>query len=127
MSAAIPELSWEKSFVHRHTTVGDVDLGEPRLNPVRIELLVPSAVERVRPVAPTAVAADLDHLRTAVEWAVDGWMGSPADNSSDPDRPRQLRVPGVADVVLPQLTSTPTRDVEMSIVNREVDVGDKRR
>ena len=44
-----------------------VDLGHPAADAVRVELVVPRRVERVGEVDALAVAADLDHLRTAVQ------------------------------------------------------------
>src|SRR5207244_12735876 len=44
-----------------------IDLHHPTLYTIRIELLIPRRVERVREVAAPAIAADLDHLRTTVE------------------------------------------------------------
>src|SRR5213078_1933742 len=41
-----------------------IDLHHPTLYTIRIELLIPRRVERVRKVDALAIAADLDHLRT---------------------------------------------------------------
>src|ERR1700704_6389733 len=45
----------------------DVKLRQPSTDALRIELLVPRRIERVRHVHAPAVAADLDHLRSAVQ------------------------------------------------------------
>src|ERR1700738_5616325 len=44
-----------------------VELDHPAVDPVRIELIVDGPVKRVREIDAVAVAADLDHLRPAVE------------------------------------------------------------
>src|SRR4029450_9087255 len=44
-----------------------VPLGPPALDAVRIELVVPRAIQRVGHVDALAVTADLDHLRGAVQ------------------------------------------------------------
>ena len=44
-----------------------IDLRQPALDAVGIELVVPRAIERVGHVDALAVAADLDHLRRAVQ------------------------------------------------------------
>src|SRR4029434_4579592 len=44
-----------------------VDLGQPALDPVGIELVIPRAIQRVGHIDALAVAADLDHLRCAVQ------------------------------------------------------------
>jgi hypothetical protein len=49
-----------------------IDLDHPTLHTVGIELLVPRRVKRVGEIKALAVAADLDHLRAAVEGL--GWL-----------------------------------------------------
>ena len=44
-----------------------VELGHPGADPVGVELIVPRPVQRVGEVDALAVAADLDHLRSARE------------------------------------------------------------
>src|SRR5687767_6703404 len=52
-----------------------VDPGQPSGDPVGVELLIPRAIERIGHVKTLAVAADLDHLRRAVERPVrTRWM-----------------------------------------------------
>ena len=59
---------------------------------IGIELVVPRRVERVGPVDPLAVTADLDHLRTArIRLAVR--VGRTASDTADVDRSRKLRLP----------------------------------
>src|SRR4029453_3172101 len=49
-----------------------VQLAHPALHTIRIELLVDDAVERVGEVDAPAIAADLDHLRPAIQRATLG-------------------------------------------------------
>src|SRR5205814_2239206 len=50
--------------------LGDVQLGHPGADAVRVELLDPCTVDRVGEVYPLAVAGDLDHLRAAAQWLI---------------------------------------------------------
>src|SRR4051794_33192163 len=68
-----------------------VDLAHPAFDPLRIELLFPARVERVRQVDPLAVAAHLDHLRAAVE-LVRGRVARAADDPAEVYGPGRLRV-----------------------------------
>ena len=52
--------------------------------------------------------------------------GLPHD-AADMDRARFLRMKAIRDVVLQHFARAPARDVEKSIVQGEVDVGDQRR
>src|SRR4051794_33088378 len=69
---------------------------------LRVELVVPRRVERVGPVDAFAVAADLDHLRTACI-GVAVRVGRAAYNAADAHRSGKLRLSGIADIVLPHL------------------------
>src|SRR5262249_55408298 len=61
----------KKLFVEFHPAAGvGIDLHHPALYAVGIELLIPGRVKRVGEVDAFAVAADLNHLRAAVEWLV---------------------------------------------------------
>src|SRR6266540_7545507 len=72
---------------------------------VGIELVVPRRVERVGPVDPLAVTADLDHLRTAcIHLAARVWRT--ASDAADVDRARKLRLPLVSDVLLTHLAES---------------------
>src|ERR1700692_2553494 len=65
---------------------------------IGIELVVPRREERVGPVNPLAVTANLDHLRTArIHLAVR--VGRTASDATDVDRARKLRLPRIGDVV----------------------------
>src|SRR5260370_6177321 len=74
-----------------------VDFRDPSPNAVRVELGVPRSVERVRNVNPAAVAAELDHLRRAIEWAALR-MRALRNDTAEPHSTRQPRVQGVAHV-----------------------------
>src|SRR5262249_30014289 len=70
-----------------------------------IELIVPCRVERVGPVDPLAVTANLDHLRTApTRLAVR--VGRTTSNAADVDRACKLRCSWVGDIVLAHLTGS---------------------
>src|SRR5258708_24631160 len=59
---------YKEFFIELHSALGaGIDLHHPTLYTIRIELIVPWRVERIRKVHALTVAADLDHLRTAVE------------------------------------------------------------
>src|SRR5258705_14006854 len=61
-----------------------VDLGQPALDAVGIELIVPRAIQRVGHVEALAVTADLDHLRCTVERFVrTRWMRLAANDASE--------------------------------------------
>src|ERR687891_1033941 len=104
-----------------------IDLDHPALDPVRIELVVDDAVERVREVDPLAVTADLDHLRPAVERPRAPGVGRPRDDTPDPESAGELRLERVRHVVLLQVARAPAGDVEVPVVHRQIDVRDQRR
>src|SRR5580765_7426941 len=86
-----------------------VDLGQPSLDAIGIELLIPRAIERVGHVEAFAVATDLDHLRCAVERFVGTrWMRLAADDASELHRTGLDRVERIGDVELLQLACAPT-------------------
>src|SRR3954468_16217475 len=74
----------EEVGVEAHPPLGvDVQLGHPALDALGIELGVPGQVERIGEVDAPAVAADLDHLRAAVELSAHGGMTLAADDAAD--------------------------------------------
>src|SRR5207245_11415274 len=90
-----------------------IDLHHPTLYTIRIELLIPRRVERVRKVDALAIAADLDHLRTTVERLLGLLRVSrSAHDATEVDRAGLLRACGIGDVVLDELTCPPARNVE---------------
>src|SRR5690606_15186884 len=65
-----------------------VQLGLPGADAVRVELVVPGAVEAVGDVDPLAVPADLDHLRAAGQRQVGaGRVRGAGGDPAEPDRP----------------------------------------
>src|SRR5689334_8899100 len=78
-----------------------IELHQPAIDAFRIELLVDRAVERVREINAPPVAADLDHLRPAVERATPGGrMTGACNDAADSYRTRQLGLERVGDIVL---------------------------
>src|SRR5215472_18882783 len=76
----------------------------------------------------SAVAADLNHLRPAIQRAVlRGRMAGARDGAADAHCAGELGLERVGDIVLPQIAGTPTGRIEKTIVHREVDIGDERR
>ena len=106
-----------------------VELHHPAVDALGIELRVDGAIERVGEVDALAVAADLDHLRAAVERAVlgapDGWRATRCRRSCT--LPVSFGLERIGDVVLVQVARSPAGDVEEAVVHRQVDVGDERR
>src|SRR5262249_27444810 len=91
-----------------------------------IELVVPCRVERVGPVDPLAVTANLDHLRTAsIRLSVR--VARTTSDAADVDGACKLWLPRVGDVVLAHLAGSPAGDVEEPVVHGKVDIGDQRR
>src|SRR5262245_36624303 len=72
------------------TVRAGVELHHPALDAVGVELRVDGAVERVREVDATPVAADLHHLRAAAQRPVLGaGVRGPGDDAADPDLARE--------------------------------------
>src|SRR5690606_2740537 len=108
VAAGVAEVD-EEALVQRHAALGvAVDLDHPGLQ-LRVELVVPDRVERVRHVEPPAVHAELQHLRAAVARALP--VIRVADHPAQPDLASQLRVTRVADVVLAQVAVQPVGEV----------------
>src|SRR5262245_34241025 len=119
----------ESCAIQLEAAVGThISLREPAFDPVWIELLVPRAIQRVGHVDPLAVTADLDHLRRAVERLIGPrrMRRAPGD-SSEPDRAGLDRIERIGDVELLQLAGAEARDIEESIVERQIDVRDEGR
>src|SRR5579883_3072182 len=121
-------LKWNKEIrVKGHATGRvDINLGHPSAYALGIELRVNRRIERIRDIHPSAVAADLEHLRTAVERAALR-MGRVGRDSTQPHRPRQPRLQRIADIVLPQLAGAPARYVKKAIIKTERDLRNQRR
>src|SRR5690348_6147058 len=71
-----------------------------------IELVIPSRIERVGPVDPLPITANLDHLRTA-SIRVSVRVGRTASDAAEVDQARKCWLPWVADVVLTHLAGSP--------------------
>src|SRR5262245_31578001 len=93
---------------------------------VGIKLVVPRRIERIGPVDPLAITANLDHLRTACI-RLAARVGRAASDAADVDRASKLRLSRVGDVVLTHLAGSPAGDVKELIIHGEVDVCHKRR
>src|SRR5207248_6437575 len=78
-----------------------VDFHHPALYSIGIELFVPRGVERVSEIDALAVAADLNHLRSAIE-RLPGFlrMSCAANDATEVGRPNLLRAGGIRHVVL---------------------------
>src|ERR1700757_1810735 len=86
-----------------------IDLYHPTLYTVGIELLVPRGVERVGEISALTVAAELNHLRTAVESLLGLlWVRAWAHDAANVDRAGLFRVGGIGDVVLDEFPCPPT-------------------
>src|SRR6516225_3281486 len=91
--------------------------------PVGIKLIVPRRVERVCPVDPAAIAADLHHLGTTGIRLAAGMRRAPR-NAADVNRPGKLWLSRVSDVVLTHLAGPPAGDIKEPIIHGEINVGD---
>src|SRR5712664_1296887 len=105
---ALLELGEESVLQAQPATGLRVDQRRPAPDALRIELLVPAAIQRVGQIDALAVAADLDHLRPTVEGPAAGVRGLPGD-ASEVDAPGLLRLERIADVVLQKLARAPGR------------------
>src|SRR5580704_5733378 len=103
-----------------------IDLRDPAAHAFRVKLRIPRAVQRVRYVDAPPVAAELDHLRRAVERPALRMLPVRYDSAQTyaASLPRLERV---AHVVLLQVTGAETRDVQKFVVEAQVDVGNQRR
>src|SRR5215469_10802315 len=85
-----------------------VDFHHPSPHSVGIELGVDRPIERIRKVYSPAVAADLDHLRRAVQRPRPAGMLRPRNDPADPQLAGQLWVERVGNIVLVEVASAPT-------------------
>src|SRR4051812_3422800 len=96
---AVRELDVELLVEGQPPSLADISLDHCCRNPVHIELVVPRRVQRVRPIASLAVAADPPHLRPPAIVATT-WMPRPARDPADLDRARQFWLHRVGHVIL---------------------------
>src|SRR5207244_1540035 len=119
----------EQLWVEAHASIGiNIDLRQPAANTVRVELLIPSAVERIGQVNAFSVPADLDHLWSAVQWRA-GMISVrfTTHDAAQLYRAGPHRLERIRHVILQQLSRAPTRDIQKAIIMREVNVCDQRR
>src|SRR5215472_4533257 len=116
----------EQLRVEAHASIRiGVDLRKPAANAVRIKLLVPSTVKRVGQINPFSVAADLDHLRSAVQRSVRMiGMRLATHDATQLYRASFHRLEGIGNVILQKLSPAPTRDIQKAIIQRKIDVCD---
>src|SRR5581483_4266221 len=77
-----------------------VELHHPAVDAFGVELRIDRAVERVGEIDALAVAADLDHLRAAVERSLGLGMAGPRHDPADADLAGELGGKGIAHVIL---------------------------
>merc|ERR1719228_2036656 len=105
---------------------------------LRVELLVPGGEEGGGHVQPLPVQTELQHLRSsfyALSFSIPHpglhrdllvlcYFDWPAllDGTSKEDLSRELGMPGVSDVILPDITVEPVREVEILVIHADDDV-----
>src|ERR1700750_1562432 len=93
-----------------------VELDNPAVDALGVELRVPRGVQRVGQVHALAVAADLDHLRAAVDGGGGRGRRAPAD-AADAHAAGLARLVGRGDVVALELAGAPAGDEELLVVD----------
>src|SRR5215211_5217984 len=107
----------EEVGVYRETALrARVQLGDPAVDPFRVELGVPRGVQGVAEVHSAPVPAQLHHLRSAVQGLAGPWVRRLADDPAKVDGSRVPGVERVRDVVLAHLPRPPAGDVEEPVV-----------
>src|SRR5882762_11513857 len=105
-----------------------VQLHHPALYSLGVELCVPGRIERVREIDAAAVAADLHHLRRAIQWLFRLLrMRRVADDPTQMNRACFLRMEWIGNVVLQEFTGAKAGNVQEAVIEREIDVRDQRR
>src|SRR5690348_4731034 len=119
----------EELWIERDPAGGvGIELDHPAVDALRVELRIDGAVKRVGEINATAIAADLDHLRSASELAVlRRRVARARDDSADAYFAGQLWIERVRYVVLLQIAGAPASHVEQAIVHRQIDIRDERR
>src|SRR5262245_5734466 len=92
-----------------------IRLDHPARDAFWVELRVDGPIERVREIDPPAIAAHLDHLRSAVD-RTRGRMRGTLDDAADAHRAGELRVMWIRHVVLMHLASAPAGGIEELVI-----------
>src|SRR5271156_3818123 len=128
MAAQITE--FKKEFrIDLHATIGlGIELYHPALNSIRVELRVPRCIKRVREIDSTSIAAHLHHLRTAVQRRAGILrMSSAAHDTTQMHGTCLFGMKRVGDVVLQKFSGSPAGNIKEAVIERQIDVSDKRR
>src|SRR6476620_1026258 len=87
-----------------------IGLRHPTTDSIRIELIVPRAVKGVGEIYATAISADLNHLRSAVQSLLREFrMSSAAHYSTQLNRAGERCVEGIGNIILAQFACPPAR------------------
>jgi hypothetical protein len=102
---------------------GDIRPHHPAADSLRIKLLIPRRVQRVRKVHSLSVPADLHHLGPAVQrfLGLAGVRRAPHD-STNLDGSRWLRMERIGNVVPPHLPRSPAGHVQELIVEGKIEI-----
>src|SRR5215831_12535742 len=98
----------KKIAVELDAAVGlDLDLDHPTVEALGVKLRVDRAVERVSEVNTAAIAANLDHLRSAIERRGPFGMRGARHDAADPQLASQPRIERIADIILLEIAGAP--------------------
>src|SRR6266540_5534543 len=101
----------EEIWIKLHAAIGiGVDTDHPSFEEVRIELVIPGAVQAIRHVHALAVSADVNHLWTAQKPAVVLGMSFFACDAADLDLTDELWIEWIRNIVLMKLACSPAGD-----------------
>src|SRR5580765_1128165 len=119
----------EELFIELHPALRvRLKLNHPTLQTVGINLLIPRSVERIGEIDALAIAADLHHLRAAVQRLLGlARVSRPSHNATQMHRARLPLVNWVRNIVFDELPRSPARNIKEAIVERQVDVRYQRR
>src|SRR5215813_6690437 len=93
-----------------------INLDHPTVEALGIKLRVDRAVERIGEVNAAAVAANLDHLRSAIERRRAFGMRGARHDAADPQLAGQPRIERIANIILLEITGAPARHVKKLVV-----------
>src|SRR5271155_1056989 len=127
MASQIPE--FKKEFrVDGHATCRlGIELHHPAANSVGIELRVPRRIQRVREIDAPSIAAELHHLRAAVQATTGIFrMRGTAHDATQLHGAGFLGMKWVGNVILQEFAGAPARNVKEAVVERKIDVRDER-